>query len=172
MLEQDTVLTIPPWAYYAVRLLEIGAMFAVGGRWLDWDLESAQNLFEDDGLVIAGFLTSTLVMFLLAIVIRTVLSVRTLLDSPVSDIWSGAEFNNVQHALKNRILKDHDTDRDALGLIMRSAEQLELKCKSHWESEAATLMSMVLVHEDTYRSPLRFAQHVRVGSGLEVADLA
>ena len=93
MLEQDTVLTIPPWAYYAVRqvaqkraqsrgfrvsaqvrcypgciergvsrtgsyweaavmflsqrpwvncrLLEIGAMFAVGGRWLDWDLESA-----------------------------------------------------------------------------------------------------------------------------------
>lgn len=305
MLEQDTVLTIPPWAYYAVRLLEIGAMFAVGGRWLDWDLESAQNLFEDDGLVIAGFLTSTLVMFLLAIVIRTVLSVRTLLDSPVSDIWSGAEFNNVQHALKNRILKDHDTDRDALGLIMRiletdpgmsssacrwhakeaglvqptaaweasflrakvtmcigqalaalegfrssrgearalendslvtlrapavgsltvsgskllgmmpndlslqkfvvetvrnaseanrplfsgepvrlrclatghlvglerSAEQLELKCKSHWESEAATLMSMVLVHEDTYRSPLRFAQHVRVGSGLEVTEL-
>ena len=56
--------------------------------------------------------------------------------------------------------------------LERSAEQLELKCKSHWESEAATLMSMVLVHEDTYRSPLRFAQHVRVGSGLEVADLA
>ncbi|CAE7591821.1 unnamed protein product [Symbiodinium sp. CCMP2456] len=122
MLEQDTVLTIPPWAYYAVRLLEIAAMFAVCGRWLDWDPESAQALFEDDGLVIAGFLTSTLAMFLLAIVIRTVLSVRTLMDSPVSDIWSGAEFNNVQHALKNRILKDHDTDRDALGLIMRILE--------------------------------------------------
>ena len=56
--------------------------------------------------------------------------------------------------------------------LERSADQLELKCNKHWESEEATLMSMVLVHEDTYRSPLRFAQHVRMGSGLEVADLA
>ena len=46
-------------------------MFAVCGRWLEWDLEAAQDLFEDDGLVIAGFLTSTLAMFLPAIVIRT-----------------------------------------------------------------------------------------------------
>ena len=53
------------------RLLEICAMFAVCGRMLDWDVEVASELFEDDGLIIAGFLTSTLAMFLLAIVIRT-----------------------------------------------------------------------------------------------------
>ena len=37
---------------------------------------------------------------------RTILSVRTLMDS-ASDIWCSGEFNNVQHALKNRILKEH-----------------------------------------------------------------
>ena len=37
--------------------------------------------------------------------VRSFLSVRTLMDSSV-EIWSEDEFNNVQHALKNRVLED------------------------------------------------------------------
>ncbi|CAE7531378.1 unnamed protein product, partial [Symbiodinium pilosum] len=58
-----------------------------------------------------------------------------------------------------------------LGLETSATGEFELKCKPRWGSEEATLMSMMLVHEDIYRSPLRFAQQVRMGNGLEVSDL-
>lgn len=122
ILEKDTVITVPPVVYYAIRYLELGAMVAVAAEFLDWDLEEAKHLFEDDGFIVAAFVLSTLVMLVLGIIIRSFLSVRTLMDSSV-EIWSEDEFNHVQHALKNRVLEDHAADPKAMKVVTKILEQ-------------------------------------------------
>eukprot|EP00438_Fugacium_kawagutii_P029495 Skav222721 [mRNA] locus=scaffold2390:32569:50724:+ [translate_table: standard] len=44
ILEKDTVITVPPLVYYTIRYLELGAMVAMAGEFLDWDLEEAGRL--------------------------------------------------------------------------------------------------------------------------------
>eukprot|EP00930_Biecheleria_cincta_P087126 TRINITY_DN76380_c0_g1_i1.p1 TRINITY_DN76380_c0_g1~~TRINITY_DN76380_c0_g1_i1.p1 ORF type:complete len:1719 (-),score=348.33 TRINITY_DN76380_c0_g1_i1:125-5281(-) len=103
MLEKDCVLTMPPWCYYATRILELVAMTAISGEYLEWDIERVQDLFSDDGVVLAAFAMSTVLMIILGVIIRWFLGIRTLIDSQ-NETWTQSEFNNVQHALRNRIL--------------------------------------------------------------------
>ncbi|CAE8694851.1 unnamed protein product, partial [Polarella glacialis] len=109
MLEKDCVLTMPPSVYYSLRVLELGAMVGVAGRQLDWDIKTVKAAFEDDGLVVAAFVASTLLMIILGLIIRLFLVVRVLLDAP-GEIWTADNFNLVQHALRNRILMNHKGD--------------------------------------------------------------
>eukprot|EP00930_Biecheleria_cincta_P102285 TRINITY_DN9397_c0_g2_i1.p1 TRINITY_DN9397_c0_g2~~TRINITY_DN9397_c0_g2_i1.p1 ORF type:complete len:1849 (+),score=364.06 TRINITY_DN9397_c0_g2_i1:468-5549(+) len=103
MLEKDSPMTLPPEAYYSLRILELGGMAGLAGWQLDWDLRRARNLFDDDALVVATFALSTVVMFLLCVVLRQFIAVRTLLEAP-SDMWHMRPFNATQQVLRNRIL--------------------------------------------------------------------
>eukprot|EP00931_Biecheleriopsis_adriatica_P055467 TRINITY_DN32802_c0_g1_i1.p1 TRINITY_DN32802_c0_g1~~TRINITY_DN32802_c0_g1_i1.p1 ORF type:complete len:1736 (-),score=379.97 TRINITY_DN32802_c0_g1_i1:118-4563(-) len=123
MLEKDCVLTMPPSVYYSVRILELGAMVAVAGEVLEWDIEQAQDLFSDDGLVIVACSVSTLLMIILGFVVRMFLGVRTVIDSH-SEVWSQSEFNLVQHALRNRILLGSTSEAD-IGNINKIKEALQ-----------------------------------------------
>lgn len=88
ILEKDTVITIPPIIYYTIRqeesygngfsmqslfcrYLELAGMVAVAGEWMEWDKDYARDLFEDDGLILAAFALSTVMMLVLGIIIRT-----------------------------------------------------------------------------------------------------
>ncbi|CAJ1354814.1 unnamed protein product [Effrenium voratum] len=121
MLEKDSVITMPPIVYYSIRFLELAGMVAVAGKWLDWDLQAMRSHFEDDGFIVAGFAVSTVLMLVLVVLIRTTLSVRCLMDSP-AEVWSENEFNNVQHALKNRILEAHIPDPKAMRIVSKVLE--------------------------------------------------
>ncbi|CAK9026452.1 Uncharacterized protein SCF082_LOCUS17516 [Durusdinium trenchii] len=121
ILEKDTVITIPPIIYYTIRYLELAGMVAVAGEWMEWDKDYARDLFEDDGLILAAFALSTVMMLVLGIIIRSFLSVRTLMDTS-GEIWSEHEFNSAQHALKNRILEDHPADLKAIKIVSKLLE--------------------------------------------------
>jgi len=122
ILEKDTVITMPPVVYYTIRYLELGTMVAVAAEFLDWDLEEAKQLFEDDGFIVAAFVLSSLGMLVSGIIIRSFLSLRTLMDTS-GEIWSEDEFNHVQHALKNRILEDYPADPKAMKIVTKILEK-------------------------------------------------
>jgi len=128
ILEKDSAISVPPWVYYSIRLLELGGMVAVAGKWLDWKLDAARQLFADDGFIVASFAISTLLMLVLVVIIRTCLSVRSLVDSP-ADVWSNNEFNPVQHALKNRILEvksewpDQEQTTEAVSILLKELQR-------------------------------------------------
>lgn len=50
---------------------------------LRWDLEAAREIFQDDALIVAAFVVSTVSMILLGFFLRQFVAVRTLLEAPL-----------------------------------------------------------------------------------------
>jgi len=103
MLEKDSPMTLPPELYYSLRILELGAMGALMGWCLEWDMDSAREIFKDDALIISAFVLSTITMIVLGIFLRGFVAVRTLLEAPV-EMWHLRPFNVTQQVLRNRIM--------------------------------------------------------------------
>ena len=67
-------------------------------------------------------------MLVLVLIIRTCLSVRSLVDSP-ADVWSNNKFNPVQHALKNRIPEvksewpDQEQTTEAVSILLKELQR-------------------------------------------------
>eukprot|EP00929_Paragymnodinium_shiwhaense_P046099 TRINITY_DN2348_c0_g1_i1.p1 TRINITY_DN2348_c0_g1~~TRINITY_DN2348_c0_g1_i1.p1 ORF type:complete len:1966 (+),score=441.04 TRINITY_DN2348_c0_g1_i1:63-5900(+) len=101
LFEKDCVLTMPVSLYYMWRFLELCGMAAYCAHRLNYDMQAAQDLFSDDGLMVCGFLVSTVVMLFLCPIIRLFCTVRVLVEAP--DGWQ-QPFNDSQQALRNRIL--------------------------------------------------------------------
>lgn len=180
MLEKDCVLTMPPPAYYMLRFVELVVMFVIAGKVLHWDSAAALELFNDDGLVIACFAVSTTLLFILVLIIRRFLTVRVLVEAPL-EWWSSRPFNNVQQALRNRIIKASDSDPEEQKLIMRqlrsiaadtigssqllkSRTQGERKSDTHAQWEAKFLRAKVSVCVEQALESLDDAQG---GSGMQ-----
>ncbi|CAK9118338.1 unnamed protein product [Durusdinium trenchii] len=103
MLEKDSPMTLPPELYYSIRVVELGAMIALMGYRLEWNLDSAREVFKDDALIVYAFVLSTIMMILLCFFLRQFVAVRTLLEAPV-EMWHLRPFNVTQQVLRNRIL--------------------------------------------------------------------
>jgi hypothetical protein len=103
MLESDCVLTVPPWAYYLLRLVELATMFYLTGDRFKWSLAEFNLKFGDDGLVVVTCVLSTVMMSLFFVIIRGFLVLRVLLEAN-RETWTERGFNSVQQALRNGIL--------------------------------------------------------------------
>lgn len=103
MLEKDSPMTLPPELYYSLRLVELGGMVALMGWSLQWDLDAAREIFQDDALIVSAFVLSTILMIVLGFFLRWFVAVRTLLEAPV-EMWHMRPFNVTQQVLRNRIL--------------------------------------------------------------------
>ena len=51
-----------------------------------WDLDAAKEIFQDDALIVAAFVVSTVSMILLGFFLRQFVAVRTLLEASSSFI--------------------------------------------------------------------------------------
>jgi hypothetical protein len=107
MLEQDPVLTMPPSVYYTMRFLELSAMGYAVLRINEFDLDKVERFYcFDNNILVSVFVVSTVLMFLLCVIIRLFLTVSVVLELQ-SDTWFSRPFGEVQQALRNSILKAH-----------------------------------------------------------------
>eukprot|EP00435_Cladocopium_sp_Y103_P000370 s3897_g1.t1 len=170
ILEKDTVITVPPVVYYAIRYLELGAMVAVAAEFLDWDLEEAKHLFEDDGFIVAAFVLSTLVMLVLGIIIR-----RAVLEDACCGLTRCAWVLAVLD------LPDHAADPKAMKVVTKILEQnptfTSSEChavakeagfppSAHWDSNFLRAKVVLIIKQalqavetfDFTRAPNRFSR--------------